>query len=248
MSIRLLQAVGIHNAIEVLERFGFAEEALPNGLSLALGTLALPPLDIASGYAVFANGGLKIEPHLINKIIQDGEVIFKYEDSFKPERAISPQNAYIMTSMLQDAIQSGTGRRAKSLHRSDLAGKTGTTNNKLDAWYTGYNQDLVVSTWVGFDDSRSTYEYGSQAALPIWIRFMQGALAGSQPRPVAQPPGLVTVRIDPETGLLAHPGQANAMFEIFAIDTEPTRFAPNRAPKGSLTITPDSNNAEESLF
>lgn len=248
VSIRLLQSMGIRNAVKVLERFGFEKSTLPNGLSLALGTISVAPIDIAAGYATIANQGLRVEPYLISRIQEASDRILYQAPPPKNERVISEQTAYIMTSMLQDAIQTGTGQRAKSLNRPDLAGKTGTTNNKMDAWYTGYNQDIVVSTWVGFDSSKSTEEYGSQAALPIWMKFMQGALKGTEPRPVPQPPGLVTVRIDPSTGMLARAGQQNAIFEIFTQDTVPGRIAPLQAPKGSIAITPDAGNAEESLF
>ena len=110
---------------------------------------------------------------------------------------------------------------ARALNRSDLAGKTGTTNNKMDAWYTGYNQSLVASVWVGFDEPRTVDEYGSQAALPIWMKFMGEALAGVPETRPEQPRGLVTVKIDPSTGLLARPGQSNAIFEIFRQETVP---------------------------
>ena len=143
-------------------------------------------------------------------------------------KAIDPQTAYIMTSILQDVIQTGTGRGALALKRSDIAGKTGTTQNQMDAWFTGFNQTLVASVWVGFDEPRSLEEYGSQAALPIWIKFMEKALQGVPETRPEQPRGIVTVRIDPRTGLLAHPGQGNAIFEIFKQGSLPrgtARFA-----------------------
>lgn len=248
VSIRLLQSMGMRNALKVLERFGFERSSLPNGLSLALGTIEVHPIDIAAGYATFANGGFRVNPYIIDRIEDTSKRVLSQTTPTESERVISEQTAYIMTSMLQDAIQMGTGQRAKSLNRPDLAGKTGTTNKKMDAWYTGYNQDLVATAWVGFDDSKSTEEYGSQAALPIWMQFMQGALQGTAPKPFVQPPGLVTVRIDPSTGMLARSGQANAIFEVFTQDTVPGRIAPLQAPKGSVSITPNAGNSEESLF
>lgn len=148
---------------------------------------------------------------------KDAPVITATPDTKKnaAPKALEPQTAYIMTSILQDVIQSGTARQAMALKRSDLAGKTGTTQNQMDAWFTGFNQNLVASVWVGFDEPRSLEEYGSQAALPIWMKFMQGALQGVPETKPEQPRGIVTVRIDPRTGLLAHPGQGNAIFEIF---------------------------------
>ncbi|HRE33202.1 MAG TPA: penicillin-binding transpeptidase domain-containing protein, partial [Candidatus Berkiella sp.] len=194
VSIRLLQALGIGKALKVIQRFGFERRNLPRTLSLALGTANASPLDIATGYAVFANGGYKVTPHIIQKVMDSQsnlvyeadpvtaspELANKYDPGSEEDdnaidelvnkkssasnkqpdatRAISPQTAYIMTSILQDAIQTGTARLARNLNRSDLAGKTGTTNNKMDAWFTGFNQSLVTSTWVGFDEPQSLQE------------------------------------------------------------------------------------------
>jgi len=161
---------------------------------------------------------------------------------------ISPQTAYIMTSLLQDAVQTGTGRlAARTLKRQDLAGKTGTTNNKIDAWFTGFNQSLVTSVWVGFDEPRSIEEYGSQAALPIWIQFMGQALQGVPETKPQLPRGLVTVKIDPTTGLLARPGQGNAIFEIFRQETVPKRTTTQYATERNV-ITPHSSSSGDSLF
>ncbi|MBN9287618.1 MAG: hypothetical protein BGO43_13630 [Gammaproteobacteria bacterium 39-13] len=262
VSIRLLQSLGISRALKVIERFGFERRNMPRTLSLALGTATASPLDICTGYAAFANGGYKVNPHIIQRVVDSQDkVVFEanaptvcpdcqrlVEQEISPfteeknaidelvetppaptsdsnanaaKRIISPQTAFIMTSILQDAIQTGTGRMARALNRSDLAGKTGTTNNKMDAWYTGYNQSLVASVWVGFDEPRTVDEYGSQAALPIWMKFMGEALAGVPETRPEQPRGLVTVKIDPSTGLLARPGQSNAIFEIFRQETVP---------------------------
>ncbi len=159
------------------------------------------------------------------------------------KQIISPQTAYIMTSILQDAIQTGTGKLAKALNRSDLAGKTGTTNNQMDAWYTGYNGSIVASVWVGYDEPRSVQEYGSQAALPIWMKFMGPALQGVPETKIEQPRGLVTVKIDPGTGLLARPGQGNAIFEVFRQETAPTHAAASYGGERNA-ITPSSNSGE----
>lgn len=160
---------------------------------------------------------VSITPNSIDLIAMDEENATKNP----AQKAISPQTAYIMTSILQDVIQSGTGRYAQAVKRQDIAGKTGTTQNKMDAWFTGFNQTLVTSVWVGFDEPRSLEEYGSQAALPIWVKFMQRALKGIPETKPEQPRGIVTVRIDPRTGLLASPGQGNAVFEIFKQGTSP---------------------------
>ncbi|MGD9591518.1 MAG: penicillin-binding protein 1A [Candidatus Berkiella sp.] len=286
VSIRLLQSLGIGRALKVIERFGFERRNLPRSLSLALGTANASPLDIATGYAAFANGGYKVTPYVVQRVVDSqNKVVYEAnpptacaecqrlsEEEISPfaeennaidelvvqestskdilpaKQIISPQTAYIMTSLLQDAVQTGTARRAKELNRTDIAGKTGTTNNKMDAWFTGFNQSLVTSVWVGYDEPRSVQEYGSQAALPIWMKFMGPALKGvAQTRP-EQPRGIVTVRIDPGTGLLASPGQGNAIFEIFRQETAPSRTAARRhyGPERSA-ITPN-NESQESLF
>ncbi len=283
VSIRLLQALGIGKALKVIERFGFERRNLPRTLSLALGTANASPLDIATGYAVFANGGYKVKPHIIQKVTDSqSNVIFeaspltavddlasKYDPDMAEEenvideivkkqapvnskqeeatRAISPQTAYIMTSILQDAVQTGTARRARELNRSDIAGKTGTTNNQMDAWFTGFNQSIVTSTWVGFDEPQSLQEYGSQVALPIWMKFMGAALQGVPETKPEQPRGIITVRIDPYSGLLARPGQPNAIFEIFRQDASPNRTAVASGSERNL-ITPSGGGNSESLF
>ena len=265
VSIRLLQALGIGTALKVIRKFGFTKQQLPRTLSLALGTASVSPLEVATGYAAFANGGYKVNSHVLLKVVDDqGKTIYEanspvvcpacqqlieakidpasseqtanaIDQLVQPENVpnlppaapqiISPQTAYIMTSILQDAIQTGTGRKARELNRQDLAGKTGTTNNQMDAWYTGYNQSLVTSVWVGFDELRSVQEYGSQAALPIWMKFMGSALQNVPETKPEQPRGIVTVKIDPKSGLLARPGQPNAIFEIFKQENAPRRTA-----------------------
>lgn len=284
VSIRLLQAVGIGKALKTIKKFGFPPQKLPRSLSLALGTATVSPLEIATGYAAFANGGYKIEPFVIARVMNEqnqviyettrptacpqcqkltehhltapedennaiDELVKEANDEATPaaNQIISPQTAYIITSLLQDAIQTGTGRAALALNRTDLAGKTGTTNNKMDAWYTGYNQSLVTSVWVGFDEPRSTQEYGSQAALPIWMKFMGSALEKVPQTKPQQPRGIVTVKIDPYTGLLARPGQANAIFEIFRDDTVPKTTAAAQMPEHNV-LTPSSQSGGDSLF
>lgn len=263
VSIRLLQSIGINKALKVIERFGFDPQKLPRSLSLALGTATVSPLEIATGYAAFANGGYKVSPYIIQRVInEDGEIIFSAtpptvspEDEPQPldtssqeyiaPQIIDPQTAYIITSILQDAIQTGTGRLARTLNRYDLAGKTGTTNNKIDAWYTGFNPNIATSVWVGYDEPRTLQEYGAQAALPIWVKFMGSALQGKPETKLEQPEGLVTVKIDPKTGLLARSGQANAIFEIFRQETVPQMVAQEGTEPG--VIIP-SDNSSESLF
>jgi len=143
-----------------------------------------------------------------------------------------------MNSMLQDVIQRGTGRRATELGRSDLSGKTGTTNDQKDAWFCGYSPSLVTTTWVGFDklDPLGRAETGGHAALPMWMQYMGAALAGTANEKREQPEGLVTVRIDPNTGLLARSGQSDAIFETFRADEVPQLSVDSRASgSGSRT-------------
>lgn len=275
VSIRLLKSLGLQSAIEVVERFGIDRHRLPNGLSLALGTVSLTPLEIATSYAVFANGGYKIEPYFIQtvktldndtlyeakpltvcdtcELTNNFEYFFDESSSVTPEfpeapTVLSSQTAYIMDSILKDAIQSGTGRKAKQLKRKDIAGKTGTTNQQMDAWYSGYNPSVITTVWVGHDELQSLREYGAQAALPIWIDYMGTALEDTQETYLPEPPGIMRVRIDPKTGLLAHPEQTNAIFEIFKEENVPTKIAPLLAKEPQISITPSSNEETEALF
>jgi penicillin-binding protein 1A len=165
-------------------------------------------------------------------------------------RVITPQNAYLMTSMMRDVIQNGTAVRARQLGRSDLAGKTGTTNDLRDAWFAGYNEDIVAISWVGFDQSQSlgNGETGSRAALPMWIDFMREALQGVPERPLTRPPGLITVRIDPDSGLLAASNQSNGIFETFQVEHAPRQHAAAHAPGRSGGAARGGTQAPEQLF
>ena len=221
VSIRLLQAIGIPYAIDYLQHFGFDSQNLPATLSLALGTATVSPIDLTAAYTVFANGGYKIKPFFIDRITnEDDNVIYRAQPEMSPlygtaPRVITQENAYLITDAMKDVIRHGTGKRALMLKRSDLAGKTGTTNQQLDAWFVGFNADIVATIWVGFDQPQSLHEQGAQAALPIWIDFMQQALKGIPESTLPRPLDIVTVRIDPKTGLLAYPGQKDAIFELF---------------------------------
>ena len=280
VSIRLLQAIGIPYAINHAKRFGFDKSRLPRDLSLSLGSAAVTPLEIASGYAVFANGGFRVTPYFIARIEDlEGNSIFEanpaiacaecekeqinpkadplfseadslVEPTSEPEpilaeRVISPQNAYLMTSMMRDVIRRGTARRAMQLGRKDLAGKTGTTNDQRDAWFAGFNNQLVAISWTGFDDGSplGNRETGGRAALPMWIEFMRDALSEQEEIDLEQPENLITVRIDPTTGLLASPGQRDAIFETFRRDHVPQRQAPDIDE--SITTSPKSENNDE---
>ena len=270
VSIRILRTLGVKSALDYIGRFGFELSRLPNNLSLALGSADVTPMELATGYAVFANGGYKIEPHWLERVEgRDGELLYQAKPvtvcegcTYLPElaelaepadtastaegsievdaiaaemakelaatdatltslplapRIVDQQTAYLINNIMQDVIKRGTGRKAGKLGRKDLAGKTGTTNDLKDAWFSGFNAELVASVWVGFDQPKTLgrNEFGSTAALPIWIDYMAEALNGVPEAPLIPPEGIVSVRIDPQTGLLAYPGQKNAIFEVF---------------------------------
>ena len=236
VSIRLLRSMGIAHALEHARRFGFDPEQLPHGLSLALGSGEVTPLQMARAYAVLANGGYLVEPYFIQRIEQDGEVVHEadpllaadqcpdtHPDCRLAPRTLNEENRYIMYSMMQDVITRGTGWRARELGRKDLAGKTGTTNEQRDAWFNGFNQHLVTIVWTGFDDNRELGkgEVGGKVALPAWMAFMKAALEGVPDDPPVMPSSLITARIDKSTGLRVTGGGKNTMFEIFRPGHEP---------------------------
>lgn len=241
ISIRLLQAIGMQPTLDSLERFGINKNELPRDLTLALGTHALTPLQMATAYATFANGGYKITPYLVTRIEDslgnivyeanpqqvcetcDQPVVTETASTATPAvnniapRIMDKRIAYLIDSMLKDVITRGTGRLARQLERGDIAGKTGTTNGPRDTWFSGYNPNIVASVWVGFDQNTllGRKEFGSSAALPIWIDFMRAALEGMPEQMRRQPDGVVTVRINPDTGKPAQPGDPDAIFEVF---------------------------------
>lgn len=249
VSIRLLQSIGIDYTIDYISRFGFQPQDLPRNLSLALGTATLTPMEIATGWTVFANGGYKIEPYLIERVEdREGQQVFAANPTRVPdapnaatvstgevepaeadtapriaEQIIDERTAYIMTSMLQDVITRGTGRRALALGRHDLAGKTGTTNDSIDSWFSGYNADLVTTVWAGFDQPQSLgrHEYGGTVALPIWMKYMGSVLRDLPEHLPAEPAGLLTLRVDPQSGRAATPSTPNAYFELFKSEDSP---------------------------
>jgi penicillin-binding protein 1A len=209
VSIRILESIGTRYAQDYAKRFGFSPKHNPAYLTMALGAGEVTPLELANGYAIFANGGYRVEPHLITKIMDSQgkvleELTFPVAEKTAP-LVIDERNAFIMTSMLRDVVQSGTARRATSLGRQDLAGKTGTTNDTIDAWFAGYTPHQVAVSWMGYDQPRSLgrVETGGRAALPIWIKYMQTALKGKPDLPYAEPAGLMSLRIDPYTGTLS---------------------------------------------
>ena len=289
VSIRILQSMGLRFAISYIQRFGFERENMPYNLSLALGSGAYSPLQVARAYAVFSNGGYLIDPYIINRVESgSGEIIYQswpkkvcqgcetedlteraaaelalseQEDNAETEaapgpsaetavgddqavevsgpryapRVITAQNAYIMRSIMREVVQRGTAVRAKALGRKDIAGKTGTTNDQVDAWFSGYNDQVVTTAWVGFDNQRQMgrRETGGRAALPMWINFMRVALDGMPENLQEQPVGLVTIRIDAETGKRADGNTTNSLFELFREENAPRQKAVVKSNSGS---------------
>ncbi len=295
VSIRLLRKMGINFAIQYASRFGFDTNDLPRDLSLALGSGAVSPLQMGTGYTVLANGGYFVPPYIIDSIRDNkGELLYQAnptqvcdkemlaraeaEPSAPPpppppseastettgstptdaapvaapvdpnpppkcaKRAISEQNEYMMHSMLRDVIQHGTARAARVLGRGDIAGKTGTTNDQRDAWFNGFNHHMVAIAWLGFDDTEplGRGEVGGRAALPAWIDFMQVALNGIEEKVPEMPTGMVTMRIDVDTGEPVGAGSANAIFEVFEEKNAPA--PPREGPGGRSPLATGEGN------
>ena len=250
VSIRLLRAIGVPYAIDYLQRFGFRPDELPHELSLALGSGVLTPMQEITGYAVFANGGYRVTPFFIEKMMGENNEVLYQAASQTPPEVITPQNAYLTTQGLREVIKSGTAKAAMVLNRTDLAGKTGTTNDQIDAWFSGFNSNLLATVWVGYDNSQtSLHEYGAKAALPIWIQFMKTALADQPEATMPEPADIVSARIDPKTGLLASAKAKNAIFEVFQKDDVPTQVAHHSVSAGTHEVGGEENTtAGEDLF
>jgi penicillin-binding protein 1A len=199
VSIRVLQLVGTQSAQDWITRFGFDADKHPPYLTMALGAGAVTPLQMASGYAVFANGGYRVTPSLITRVVeQKGRVLFEDSVAEPPEsqRAIDARNAFLMSSLLQEITRSGTAARAQAtLKRPDLYGKTGTTNDSVDAWFVGFQPTVVAAAWVGYDTPRNlgSRETGGGLSLPIWIAYMSEALKGVPVAELTAPPGVIHV-------------------------------------------------------
>jgi len=276
VSVRLLQAIGIPYALQYLIHFGFDIKALPHSLSLALGSGGVTPLSLAKGYTVFANTGYLTKPHLIDSVTNEqGQTVIKNNYPVAPDpsiqnpncsgaaddnciatttptdqaiapRTITPQISYLMTSAMQDVIQKGTGRRARSLNRHDLAGKTGTTSNQVDAWFSGFNSQIETTVWLGFDNNqRSLHEYADRSALPIWINYMRTVLKGMPESTAPTPANIVSVRIDPNTGLLAPNNFDQATFELFRKQYAPTNYTHVSTASAVNTTSTQSNSNKQ---
>lgn len=240
VSVRLLALVGVDFTRRYCVRFGFPADRLPPNLSLALGTASLTPLELTAGYAVIANGGYRVTPYFIARVEDaTGQVIWQAPQPVLCEsscdtvdndssqtaapRVMPATDAYILSSMLRDVIDHGTGIRARQLGRTDLAGKTGTTNDERDAWFTGFHPTQLTTVWVGYDQPRSLGrgETGARAALPIWMDFMSRALSGAPTSPQPVPDGLVSLRIDRATGQRTTDTGPGTQFEWFSADRLP---------------------------
>ena len=256
VSVRLLRDLGIQNTIDYLEQLQIPTEDMQKDLSLSLGSGLLTPMDLARGFAVIANGGYDVEPYLISQISDiNNETIFeapdvklcdencteKQENNSDDEKEVriarrlaDERSVYILHSMMRDVIRRGTGRRAQALGRDDISGKTGTTNEQRDTWFGGFNHDVATTVWVGFDQPQplGRREFGASTALPVWLDYMKVALNGEPSSLMARPNGIVNIRIDPETGRRARPGQEGAMFEIFREEDAPPPLDPQDDSSG----------------
>ncbi len=223
VAIRVLNAIGAGYAQDYVTRFGFAKKDHPPYLTMALGAGSTTVWQMANAYAVFANGGYRVQPNLISKIVdQHGKVIFSSqaaEAGVDAPRVIDARNAFIMNSMMQTVVKSGTATRALKLGRTDIAGKTGTTNDHMDAWFAGYSPKQVAIVWLGYDRPQplGKNETGGLATLPIWIDYMQTALKDLSQENLPMPDGIMTVNIDPTTGV----NDEDGIPEYFYFETPP---------------------------
>lgn len=283
VSIRVLRAVGLKRATRYAQRFGFKKEDMPYDLSLSLGSGAFAPLEIVRGYSVFANGGFLVNPYMITRVEDKDGAILKEtqplsvcqsceleqspidgdsdqgnddsqnEQHYAP-RVITEQNAYIMRSIMREVVRRGTAVRAKVLKRTDFGGKTGTTNDQHDAWFSGFNDQVVTSAWVGFDDQKplGRRETGGRAALPMWIDYMREAFKNMPENPDEEPEGIVTVRIDEETGERVTSRTTRSRFEIFRKGNEPKEnvevFNSSSESSSDSNAGPELEEEGESLF
>ncbi len=224
VTVKIFQRIGMKPMVDYIRRVGI-ESPLNKDLSLALGSSGVTLLDLTSTYSIFARGGIKITPSAI-RYISDRNGNILEETNPSSERVISEEIAYITTNLLKNVVEHGTGKKVKVIGRP-VAGKTGTTNNYVDAWFMGYTPERVTGVWVGMDDNTplGKYETGSRTASPIWLDYMQHVLKGTTKTDFKAPPGVVFAKIDPKTGLLARTGQKNYIFESFIDGTAPTEYS-----------------------
>ncbi|KFN41997.1 hypothetical protein N787_04315 [Arenimonas metalli CF5-1] len=290
VSVRLLDAIGVDFASRYITQFGFSQESLPPNLSMSLGTSSLTPLSIARGYAVFSNGGYRIDPWFIDKVLdRNGQVLSQATparacrgcpgraageardttvvDGFDfgsapapapaPEapaatepvaegelvlapRAIDERTAFLVRSLMKDVVKRGTATAARVLEREDIGGKTGSTNDYRDAWFSGFGGDLVTTVWVGKDDFNplGRGEYGGRAALPIWIGYMRAALDGVPVQEPEVPPGIVVASVDAGSGRIVPEGTPGSIVDYFKTEEY------DRVSSSGFDLDPELSNEE----
>jgi penicillin-binding protein 1A len=245
VSIRILQAITPQYAQDYISRFGFDPRQHPPYLTMALGAGSATPLEMVMGYSVFANGGYRVTPYFIDRIEDaQGTVLGKANPvavGKGAERVIDSRNAFLMSNMMQDVIRGGTGARAMALGRIDLAGKTGTTNEQMDAWFAGYQRHLATVVWVGFDIPRTLgdRETGAVAALPIWMSYMGTVLKGLREELPIAPEGVVAVAINPETGLRDRNAPAPMIEYFYHENIPPEQEGPAEGEAGDPSRPPE---------
>ncbi|HEU0154257.1 MAG TPA: penicillin-binding protein 1A [Arenimonas sp.] len=290
VSVRLLDAIGVDFASRYITQFGFSQESLPPNLSMALGTSSLTPLSVARGYTVFANGGYRVDPWYIAKVLdRNGQVLseahparacrgcpgrasgetratavvdgFDFGSAPAPEaapetdataepaaegelvlapRAIDERTAFLVRSLMKDVVKRGTATAARVLEREDIGGKTGSTNDYRDAWFSGFGGDLVTTVWVGNDDfsGLGRGEYGGRAALPIWIGYMRAALEGVPVVEPAVPAGVVVASVDAASGRIVPEGTPGSVVDYFKTEEY------DRISASGFDLDPELSNDE----
>jgi penicillin-binding protein 1A len=242
VTVRLLEMMGIKPVIDLATRLGITKD-LPYDLTLALGSLSISPIELTTAYSAFANGGIKMEPQSVRYIVDSKGYMLESNEPLG-EQVLSPQTAFLVTSMMEDVVKQGTGWRAKALGRP-VAGKTGTTNDYIDAWFIGYTPDLIAGVWIGFDNRQSLgkQETGARAASPIWVKFMDMVMKDRAVEDFSIPSDIVMTEIDAETGLLpltevytevglmTVKGSGEIITEFFKKGTAPTKYAPQLEEK-----------------
>ena len=225
VTVGLIEKIGLDKTIDFARKAGITSP-ISYDYTTALGSSAVTPLELTSAYATFASHGIRTEPIIIKSIV-DGSGVELESYQPQPVEAINPTTAYLVTSLLKSVVEEGTGRGAQVLGKP-LAGKTGTTNNYVDAWFMGYAPSIVTGVWVGYDNSKASLgdkETGARAALPIWISVMAKALANKPAEDFVATDDVVFVKIDPESGLLARDGATEVYTDVFRRGTEPTQYA-----------------------
>ena len=238
VSIRVLNSIGVDYAQEYIERFGFSAKDHPAYLTMALGAGSVTPWQMAQAYAVFANGGYKISPFIVTKITDSKGKLIKATEFVvagdTAEQVIDNRNAFLMTSMMQDVTKIGTAAKVRQLGRDDLAGKTGTTNNHIDAWFAGFSPKQVAVVWMGHDKPKSLggNETGGSAALPIWIKYMATALKNTPEVYIPVPAGVETYKINISNGQQAADNEGG-LYEYFYSEYPP----PEKNSKDAAAVT-----------